>query len=98
LHEEQQKNQQLEQELADWRKRPPVVTPRKPAPSDTPRSPSPPKLMQPPPYSSHPIYLTEYCPLTSQAVQENPNQLANFRRLAEQMLQDELDDIGIDKV
>jgi hypothetical protein len=103
LQEEEQLRFALEQELNELRKQPPKVTPRKPV--DTPRSPSPqavPRIAQPPPpQPSQPldlIYLPEYCPLTLKAVQTNPRHLDNFRKYAEKMLEENLDEVGIDKV
>lgn len=99
LQEEQQQRKKLEQELAEWRKQPPKVTPRTTA---TPRSPSPPqpppRPLPPAPPGSDLIYLPDYCPLTLRAVQENPSHLVNFRRYAEKMLEENLDEVGIDKV
>lgn len=99
----------LEQELAEMRKQPPRITPRKLP--DTPRSPSPPHLenilpvhQQPPPPPPPPppnpnlIYLPNHCPLTLRAVQADSNHLEPFKKQARRMLEEELKDLGLDKV
>lgn len=89
----------LEQELNEYRKQPPKITPRKPneIKQEINRSPSPVnKVTAPPPGDL--IYLTEYCPLTLRAVQADPNHLNTFRKYAEKMLEENLDEVGIDKV
>lgn len=101
--------QLLEQELAELRKQPPRVTPRKL--NDTARSPSPPPpakithqqpVYQPAPSSTYInrdlIYLPDHCPLTLRAVNANRNHLEPFRQQALKLLEQELFDIGIEKV
>lgn len=83
----------LDHELAELRRQPPKVTPRKltetPLPSSSPRE---------SPVRKNLIYLPEYCPLTLKAVQANPNHLDSYRKYAQKMLEENLDEIGIDKV
>ena len=85
---------------------PPRVTPRKM--TDASRSPSPPKVFEVPAYQAPPshvhvpsrdlIYLPDHCPLTLRAVDANPDHLKPFRAQANKIMENELDELGVDKV
>lgn len=102
----------LEQQLDEARRlqqqqQPPRVTPRKM--TDASRSPSPPKVFEVPAYQAPPlshvhvpnpdlIYLPDHCPLTLRAVDANPDHLKPFRAQAIKIIENELNELGIDKV